>query len=162
MHEIRTNKSIKLVTLGIGGNDLALLQARCWEAGSGYVDCVLDNLPSALASYGSNLALILRELRERANYSGELVLVNNYSPNADPLTRGAIFMLNQTMAAVGAQFGVRIADGFGAFQDASGSSGDPCAAGLVIPLPVPPACDIHPSESGRNLLARVILGSLGW
>ena len=117
--------------------------------GSVYADCVSDNLPTVLASYSSNLALLFRELRERANYSGKLVLVTYYSPNADPLTTGAIYLLNQTIASVGAQFGVTIADGFGAFQFVSaGESDDPCA--------------IHPSESGRNLLARVVRGSLGW
>ena len=125
-------------------------------------DCVATGLPKALTEYADNLAAILTRLR--TYYSGTLVLVNNYVPNANPTFIAAIRLLNTITADVGAKFGVRIADAFTAFQIASVLTpstsapylGDPCAAGLLIRLSAD-RCDVHPSQKGRDLLAAVVL-----
>src|SRR5258707_8541064 len=76
----------------------------------------------------------------------------SYSPRADPLFIQAIGALDFVMTQVGANFGVKFADEFTAFQIASAPfNGDPCAAGLLIRLTAT-TCDVHPSPAGRDLL----------
>jgi lysophospholipase L1-like esterase len=160
--QLRANKSINLLTLSIGGNDLSLLEARCGgPAAPGFAPCVAAGLPGVLQSYGANLAAILNTIRVQAGYKGKLVLVTYYAPDASPLTAAAVSALNQTMTQIGSGFGARVANGFGAFQLGSAlTGGDPCAAGLLIRLSAT-ACDIHPSPKGRNLLAAAVLLSAG-
>jgi lysophospholipase L1-like esterase len=158
--QLRTNKDINLVTLSLGGNELSLLQANCAKEPD-FAECVTKALPGVLGNYANNLGFILSDLRQQGGYQGKLTLVTYYSPNASPLVTGAIAALNQTMTQVGSQFGVKVADGFLAFQLVSSLfGGDPCAAGLLIRLPAPGpngACDIHPSPRGRDLLAAAVL-----
>jgi lysophospholipase L1-like esterase len=159
--ELAGNKHINLVTLGIGGNDLLLVDQRCTAASvPSFAGCVQEYLPGVLQSYATNLTAILEALR--ANYGGMLILVKNYSPSADPLFIEAVGALNQVMMQVGVNFGVRFADAFTAYQIASALyGGDPCAAGLLIRL-TPTTCDVHPSPLGRDVLAAaVILASAG-
>lgn len=83
-------------------------------------------------------------------------MVKYYAPNADPLFLQAVDALNDVMVAVGSQFGVKCADGFGAFQLASALfQGDPCKAGLLVQLS-PTSCDVHPSKLGQDLLAATV------
>jgi lysophospholipase L1-like esterase len=165
--QLANNKHINLITLGIGGNDLLLLQEDCAASDpAGFTACVAaalfapDGSPGLLlTTYGSNLAQILTQIR--AVYSGTLVLVEYYSPSTDPLFTLAITALNRVMMQVGGQFGVKFADGFTAFQFASAPfGGDPCAAGLLIHLNSS-MCDIHPSQAGRDLLAATVLFTIG-
>jgi len=159
--QLAGNKHINLVTLGIGGNDLLLVEQRCTAAPvPSFAGCVQQYLPGVLQSYAANLTVILEALR--ANYGGMLILVNNYSPSGDPLFIEAVGALDQVMTQVGMNFGAKFADAFTAFQIASALyGGDPCAAGLLIRL-TPTACDVHPSPLGRDLLAAtVILASAG-
>lgn len=165
---LASNKQINLVTLGIGDNDLVLLQQRCanldpWV----FAACVQADLfdpNGTLATYGNNLANILGAIR--LNYQGRLILMKSYSPNADPLFAQAVMGLNQVMTDVGTLFGAQFADGFNAFQSASAPfGGDPCKAGLLIVLSQPPAgplaCDVHPSKYGRDMLAAVVMKVVG-
>ncbi len=154
--QLTSNKHINLVTLGIGGNDLLLVEQQCSAPTvSSFADCVSATLPGAVQSYAANLGGILATLR--ANYHGTLVLVNNYSPSPDPLFIEAVGALDSAMAQVGTNFGAKFADAFTAFQIASALySGDPCAAGLLIRL-TPTTCDVHPSPAGRDLLAATVV-----
>ncbi len=154
--QLDSNKQINLVTLGIGGNDLLLLEEQCTGPSvPSFEACVSTMLPGVLQSYGLNLNYILGTLR--ANYDGTLVLVNNYAPSANPLFIDAVAALDSVMKQVGAYFGVKFADGFTAFQIASAPhNGDPCAAGLLIRLSAT-TCDVHPSPLGRDLLAATII-----
>jgi lysophospholipase L1-like esterase len=157
--QLAGNKHINLVTLGIGGNDLLLVDQECTAAPS-FAACVQAALPTVLEQYAGNLAYILAAIR--ANYDGTLVLVNNYSPSADPLFIEAITLLDGVMKTVGTNFDVKFADAFTSFQLASAPEhGDPCAAGLLIRLNAT-TCDVHPSLAGRNLLAAtVVLATFG-
>jgi lysophospholipase L1-like esterase len=154
--QLATNKHINLVTLGIGGNDLLLVEQQCTATPiPSFAGCVQEFLPGVLQSYAANLTVILEALR--ANYGGMLILVNNYSPSADPLFIEAVEALDQVMTQVGANFGVKLADAFTAFKIASALyGGDPCAAGLLIRL-TPSTCDVHPSPLGRDLLASTVI-----
>jgi lysophospholipase L1-like esterase len=175
--QLRSHEKIDLVTLSIGGNDLSIVQKDCGLSANGdpaaFAACVQQKLfvetpagglapGEVLQAYAANLTQILTRIRAGAEYKGTLVLLNYYSPSADPLTTGAIFALNQVMAGVGAPFGAKIADGFAAFQMASGPDGDPCRAGLLVELTPRPnlSCDIHPSVKGRNLLAAAVVGAI--
>jgi lysophospholipase L1-like esterase len=158
--QLLSNKHINLVTLQLGGNDLILLQLSCASAPS-FAACVAAGLPGTLQNYGANLTQILTELRVQAGYTGELVLVEYYVPNNDPLFIQAIAALNQVMIGVGSQFGATFADAFTSFQVASALfQGDPCAAGLLVRLSAT-TCDVHPSPAGRNILAATVLQAIG-
>lgn len=159
--QLLSNKHITLVTLQIGGNDLLLLQQSCPTDPSSFVACVKAGLPGTLQNYETNLTQILTELRVQAGYTGELVLVEYYVPNNDPLFIQAIDALNQVMMGVGSHFGGTFADAFTSFQVASAFfHGDPCAAGLLVQLSAT-TCDVHPSIAGRNLLAATVLQAIG-
>jgi lysophospholipase L1-like esterase len=156
--ELASNKNINLVTLSIGGDDLLLLQQKCATAPV-FATCVIENLPNVLTTYGQNLAGILGAIR--AKYHGTLIVMNSYSPSSNPLFIAAISALNQVTVEVGLNFGVKFADAFTAFLSYSAlhGGGDPCAAGLLIPLAVG-VCDVHPSPVGRDLLAQTVLSVL--
>ena len=154
--QLDSNKHINLVTLGIGGNDLLLLEEQCSAPTVPSFDvCVEQRLPAVLASYGGNLTYILATLRKY--YDGKLILVNNYSPSADPLFTAAVTALDSVMTEVGTPFGVKFADEFKAFQIASVPfHGDPCAGGLLIRLSAT-TCDVHPTPFGRDVLAATVI-----
>jgi lysophospholipase L1-like esterase len=166
--ELASNKHINLVTLSIGGNDLLLLQQQCVNSILGFTGCVEKYLPGVLNTYAGNLTLILGGIR--ANYQGTLILMKSYAPSADPLFVYAIEQLNAVMVTVAntphANFDVKFADGFTAFQIASAIfQHDPCKAGLLIRLskPFDPlSCDVHPSPIGRDVLAATVLIANGY
>jgi lysophospholipase L1-like esterase len=154
---LASDKHISLVTLSIGGNDLLLVAQQC-TPGPSFATCVGVLLPPVIAQYGANLATILAKIRQ--NYSGTLVLVNNYAPNTDPTYIGAIAFLDSVTAKVGLGFGAKIADAFTAFQIASAfHAGDPCAAGLLIRLS-PTTCDVHPTLEGQTVIAATVLATI--
>ena len=157
MSQLASNKHIDLVTLDLGANDLALLEIQCSAPGvPSFAACVETKLPGVLVAYGQNLYAILQGIRSQ--YDGTLVLVTMYSPSPDPMFTGAVFELNQVLTAVGSAFGARVADGFTAFQIASAPyGGDPCAAGLLIKVPPPGTCDVHPTLLGQDILAGTVV-----
>ena len=150
---LNSKPSIKLVTIGIGGNDLLLLQETCHNDPV----CIFGGLPATLAAYRANLITIFRRIREQARYHGRMVLVTYYSPDyRDPIQTGGIAALNAVALQVATLFGAKIADGFSAFMIASiPNGGDSCAAQLLVPGG--PPCDVHPSPKGRDLLADAVL-----
>src|SRR6266566_4085488 len=103
--QLTSNKHINLVTLGIGGNDLLMVEEQCVVNPNTFAVCVNALLPGVLQSYGANLAAILTAIR--AHYSGTLVLVKNYSTSANPLFMQAVGALDSVMMQVGTPFGAR-------------------------------------------------------
>jgi len=158
LSQLTVNKHINLVTLGIGGNDLLLLERQCSLPGvPSFSDCVVALLPGVLQSYAGNLGAILASIRSM--YNGTVVLVMSYSPSADPLFIQAVGALDFVMMQVGVNFDAKFADEFTAFQIASAPfNGDPCAAGLLIRLTAT-TCDVHPSPAGRALLAATVIAA---
>jgi lysophospholipase L1-like esterase len=161
--QLLANKSIDLVTISIGGDDLLFVQYTC-AAKSDFGACVRGALDpndanSALSAYQTNLKNILAKIRKDAQYTGTIVLVKYFATSTDPLVKQAIGALNQVMAKVGSQFGakVKVADAYTAFQIASiPYGGDPCKAGLLVRLS-PTTCDVHPTRLGQNVLATTVL-----
>lgn len=152
---LTAGNNVGLITINIGGNDLVLLQLKC-ELQPG---CILAGLPDVLAQYGRNLAVILTTLRAEGHYTGNIVLLTQYSPDyRDALQTGAVSALNSVAIEVAGNFGVIIADGFGAFQKWAAkekTGGDTCAAGLLVLMPGG-GCDVHPSARGQRILAEAI------
>ncbi len=160
---LKTNKSINLVTLSIGANDVLLALPNLAVCGAN-VTCAQNVLAPVLNAYGANLAQIL--LGIRAQYQGPLILLTYYSPS--PLLDSVTEALNVVMTQVAGQVSmtpgfppITVLDGFKAFQLADAAfNRDACQAGLLIKLPASPydasPCDIHPSEQGRKLLAALV------
>lgn len=145
----------KLITIDVGANDLFVLQRVC----RGDSECVLAGLPALLATLRGNLQTIYTRLRDDGGFHGRLVALSYYVLDyRDPAQVTVISAINGVVASVTtAQPAGFVADGFTAFAAASGPSGRPCAAGLLIRLSAT-TCDVHPSPAGRDVLARAILG----
>jgi lysophospholipase L1-like esterase len=151
---LNAHPDVKLVTVGLGANDVLLLQARCANDGS----CIQNGLPEVLATVRANLETILSDLRA-AGFKGTLVVMNYYSlDDTDPNATAAFQALNGAIAAAAAQQHLPVADVFTAFQNAAApAGGHACRAGLLNALPQNEfLCDIHPSLSGHALIARTI------
>jgi lysophospholipase L1-like esterase len=150
---LRDHARTRLVTIATGVNDLILLQQAC----AGDASCIVSGLPGVLGSVGTNFADTLASVRGEAGYEGQIVVPTYYSPRPDPLYVTALTYLNATLRSVAVQFGADVADVQGAFAEASSPhGGDPCAAGLLIPLVDEPGCDQHPSQAGQRLIAATI------
>jgi lysophospholipase L1-like esterase len=147
---LRSHPRTRLVSIDIGANDVFLCQATT-------TDGCAAKLPATLAQIGANLATILSALRDQAHYEGPLVLLTYYSLNyTDPVQVAGTQELNRLLAATAKPFGVTVADGFTAFKLASArAGGDPCAAGLLIPLPAG-GCNIHPTARGHWVLTAAV------
>ncbi len=154
--DLQAHPNTSLVTINIGGNDLAVLEFMC----NLDTECELAGLPGVLVTYAGNLTEIFSRIRGEAGYRGPITLLTYYSFNygvAGLTETAAIGLLNATAATVGAFYDVKIADGFGAFLKASlPFGGDVCKAGLLIVLP-DGTCDTHPSPAGQKLLANAVV-----
>jgi len=149
---------VRLVTLGIGANDLFILQDTC----QGDPACIQAGLPGVLGSVEQNVAQILAALRG-AGYGGEIIVVNYYSLDySDPAGTGITELLNQALTAPAKAFGAGVADVFTAFKNAVSNpliGGKTCNAGLLNVDPSDPTqatCDVHPSQSGQRLMAEAV------
>jgi lysophospholipase L1-like esterase len=156
---LREHPSTRLVTIDLGANDLFALDRPCQRSAS----CGLKALPSMLVAVPDNLTTIYGRLRE-AGYDGPIVTLAyyalDYRTGAARATARALDDL--IVAAAAADPNAPIADGYAAFQAAStAANGDPCAAGLLAPLPASPTgCDIHPSSLGQDVLAHAFAAAL--
>jgi lysophospholipase L1-like esterase len=144
---LRTHPRTDLVSLGIGINDLY----RCNRVST---DRCGRELTATLETYRANLSTIVRALR--AVYAGPLVLVDYYSPNyQDFRMTDAVGRLNAIVAEVAGRNQAAVAHTYGVFAGPNTSSArNICTAGLLIKLAH--RCDIHPSPSGRTLLAAAV------
>ncbi len=149
---LRTHRDTRLVTLMIGANDGFL----CQETTPDHCTSPAE-LAAVRAKITANVAIILTAVRYFAGYRGQIVILNYYSldyrSTADNASTQAI---NAAQDAGARPFGVSIADGYGAFQQAAAqASGDTCAAGLLTQLTTG-GCGVHPSVAGQALLALTV------
>jgi lysophospholipase L1-like esterase len=156
------NEIFDFVTLNIGANDLFVLQASC----GGQLACIQAGLPGVVAAYSQHIANAYEQMKaaydpEKPKFKGKFIGVTTYATNYnDPLAVGALSAINEKLRAFTALNKGRLADGYVAFQTASASAGgDACAAGLLIRKP-DNTCDIHPSQTGRELLAQTVIDVL--
>lgn len=147
---LKDHPATRLVTLMIGANDGFLCQLTT-------KDRCLSELPTLLATVRRNVTTILGDLRGKAGYRGQIVLVRYYSTDySSALSRAASQALNGAAEAAAKPFDVRVADGYGLLERAAaGVGGDTCKAGLLTFLSTG-KCGIHPSAAGQALLALAV------
>lgn len=151
---LQSHPATKLVTIGLGANDVFLLENACL----GDLSCIEAGLQQVLEEVAVNLETILSDLRA-TGFKGIIVVVNYYSLDyADPNETAIVAALDQTLAAASAQPETVVANVFTAFQTAAGpAGGHTCNAGLLNALPQNQfVCDVHPSQSGQMLIARTV------
>jgi lysophospholipase L1-like esterase len=146
---LKSHKNVRLVSLMIGANDGFL----CLEHGS---SC---NLGATVARISKNVGRIMKTIRGKAGYKGQIVLVNYYSTNyADAAATGQSKLLNSALVSAVKPFKVEVANAFGAFRKAARQAGgNTCTAQLLTQLKTTPAsCGVHPSVSGQAVLAQAL------
>jgi lysophospholipase L1-like esterase len=153
------HRHVRLVTIGIGANDLFILEDACAASPNPQL-CIEAGLPAFSATLGSNIATILADLRA-TGFGGVIVIVNYYSLDySDPTGTGLTQLLNQAITAPAKAYGAVVADVFTAFQKVAANpvvGGKTCNAGLLNVDPQNQAlCDVHPSQSGQRLIAKTI------
>jgi lysophospholipase L1-like esterase len=151
------NPNTKLVTIGIGANDLFILQREC--AGTpNPQQCIGAGLPGVLATIAGNLETILFALRA-TGFQGVLMIVNYYSLDySDADGTSVTQLLNQAISAFAQANGAVVADVFTVFHTASAFvGGKTCMAGLLNASPQDQrTCDVHPSQSGQKLIGQTV------
>jgi len=157
---LQQHPNTQLVTIGIGANDLLLLEQQC----NGDPTCIENGAPQVFAMAEANMQKILAGLRG-TGYTGIIAVVNYYSPDySNQLDTELIAGLNQAITAPAPAYGAVVADVFSVFEAAASNpfaGGNTCVAGLLNatnPPTSPPTCDIHPSQSGHKLMAQVVAG----
>lgn len=147
---LRAHPHTGLVTLMIGANDLFLCEAKTKDR------CVSE-IGSTLDAVRGNVRQILSAVRGPGGYRGRVVLVGYYATDySAALGTAATQALNTAASGAAAPFGVAVADGYGAFEQAAApDGGDSCKAGLLTRLSTG-TCGIHPSAAGQALLAGAV------
>jgi lysophospholipase L1-like esterase len=159
---LATHPKTRLITLGLGANDLGALRDGCLGEADP-MGCLAAGMPGMLATLSANLDTIYGHIRNDDRYVHKIVGLTVYSPNyADPVTTWAVDQVNQVFVARTLAWGGIVADGFGAFAAASAAfGGDTCAAGLRVVMSTSPlTCDDHPSALGQELLGHTVVGAL--
>ena len=152
---------VRVVTLGIGGNDvraLLLPGGRCVAIPPARPDPAACQaaLVEALVGFARNYAQILNELTQalEADPGNETVLVmtyyNPYSGTGkafEPLAEAAVTSLNDLIASIGAQYGATIVDVYPQFVG-KGSN----LTGIDATPP-----DVHPNDAGYEEIAKAFI-----
>jgi hypothetical protein len=110
-----------------------------------------------LPQISAHMDTILKAIRPL--FHGLLVVVNYYSLDyTDAAGTGFTELLNQAETAPAHADGAVVANAFTAFQAAATiAGGHTCAAGLLSASPANQfLCDVHPSQSGQQLLASTV------
>jgi lysophospholipase L1-like esterase len=153
---LRSHPRVRLVSLMIGANDLFLCQATTKDACTSPAE-----QKATLAKVSANVRRILSEIRGRAHYRGQIVIVQYFSLNySSPVITSYSAGLNQAQASAAKPFHVRIAGAFGEFRSASRRFGqNPCLAGLLTQIGSYGNCGVHPSYAGQTLLAKSVVAA---
>jgi lysophospholipase L1-like esterase len=159
---LRQHPGTRLVTIGLGANDILILQTGCL-ADPNPPACIQAGLPAVLAEAAANLGNILADLRG-TGYPGSIIVTNYYSPDyTDPNQTGITALLNQVLGNTAAAYGASVADVFGAFRavvENPAVGGKTCNSGLLNVNPeLQSACDVHPSQSGQRLIAQTVMNT---
>jgi lysophospholipase L1-like esterase len=150
---LKAHPNTRLVTIGLGANDAFILERNCANAPL----CIQAGLVTLLPQISANMNTILQAIRPV--FHGLLVVVNYYSLDyTDAAGTGLTELLNQAVTAPAHADGAVVANAFTAFQAAATvAGGHTCAAGLLNAFPGSQfTCDVHPSQSGQQLLAATV------
>ena len=136
------------ITVNLGTNDLNGLRVLCGDD----VACYFENGPAVLNDIATNLHHILSQLRAAAP-DAEIITFTNYDVAFlfDARLLQLTQALNSAVISTAAQSSVRVADVFGAFNDAP-QPATLCALTFICS----PLQDSHPSDLGYEVIAREI------
>jgi lysophospholipase L1-like esterase len=153
---LKKHHDTRLVSIGVGANDAFLLESACALD----PQCIANGLPQLLATISANMRTILDALRA-THFHGVLMIVNYYSLDySDAAATGLTQLLNQAITSSAAADHAVVADVFDAFKAAANTQfagGNTCRAGLLNASPQNQfLCDVHPSQSGQQLLAHTV------
>ena len=156
---LAAHRDTRLVTLLIGANDAFVLQKQCASAPDPTA-CFQAGLPALTQTIGANLNTIFNSLRS-TGYRGRIVALTYYSLDySDAAGTGLTQLLNSVITQSAAAHHVTVADAFATFKAATSTQfagGSSCKAGLLNASPQNQfLCDVHPSQSGQQLLARTV------
>lgn len=149
---LESQPNTQLVTLGLGTNDAMMIRNDCATVADP------DGCYSRqLAGVTINLDIIVTSLRD-TGYRGPIVLVDDYSTDyGDAAVTVQTGELNAAIGDAAVTNHLATADAFTVFgRAASASAGHTCAAGLVTPVADSPACDLHPTAAGQQLIAAAV------
>jgi lysophospholipase L1-like esterase len=152
---LNAHPNTKLVTIQLGANDAFILEKQC----GGNPSCIAAGIPTLLATVGGNMDTILKAI-DATRFHGRLVIVNYYSLDySDPSGTALTSLLNQAITSHAKADGAVVADAFTAFEQAAASAaGKTCEAGLLNTTPGnQTTCDVHPTQSGAELLAQSVV-----
>ena len=151
---------VAVISIDLGANDflpLVLGDSPCLP--NPLAQACQDAAASALSTFRSNFAEIMRRLRTAAGPEVELVALGLYNPLSgtggpfDAVGDAAVELFNRNVAATVAQPDVeaRLADVFPLFQGRGPE--------LTHIAELPP--DVHPNDSGHYLMAVAVVTALG-
>jgi hypothetical protein len=166
---LKTHPATATVSVGIGANDLLILQDNCTAAHypdiAAIQQCVSDGAVPTILNAASNLGTILGAIRQ-SGYTGQLVVVTYYSlqySDATDLNLRSIYGLDQALVTVAQdpRLGASVAKGFTAFGAIAklAGGGDSCKAGLLYRM-ADGTCDKHPSAFGQSVLAAAVAAAV--
>jgi lysophospholipase L1-like esterase len=156
---LERHRDVRLVTITLGANDGFLLIDAC-ASQPDPAACIRAGLPALLATVEGNVQTILADLRA-TGFGGAIVITNYYALDySDAAATGLTALLNGALEAPAAAYGAVVADLFTAFKTATAGpafGGNSCNAGLLnASVHNQLLCDVHPSQSGHQLIARTI------
>jgi lysophospholipase L1-like esterase len=142
-----------LVTLSLGANDLAVLEGRCGADSH----CIAADLRSLADVTASRLGAAVRRLRA-ADPAARFVVVLFYDPIAGtaPGSVPLVAAFNSRLSAAATAAGARVVDALRPFNEVGPQPARLCRLTLYCA-----GGDVHPSDAGYALLARLIERAAG-
>jgi lysophospholipase L1-like esterase len=152
---LNKHPTTRLVTLMVGANDGFI----CEETTA---DTCVSEIGAVQKTVTKNVSTILKGLRVKGHYNGQIVISNYYSTNYTSLlgTAGSE-EINAALTSAAKKYDAKIANTFAAFKTAAAThKGDTCGAGLLTNLKVasgaPQSCGVHLSPAGAAVLAGAV------
>jgi lysophospholipase L1-like esterase len=144
--------AVNPITIDIGANDaLGLIEGTCKLE----LACILAGAPALFAHVGTNLGVILADLRAAAPQA-QIIVLGLYNPFGETLPGGDALTakLNEVLAGDAAAVGARFADPLPVFNP-PGALEAPTIC--LLTNMCTPLRDIHPTDLGYAVLAGLVL-----
>jgi hypothetical protein len=167
---LKTHPTTATVSVGIGANDLLLLQDGCVAKyapdPAAIGACIQAGALPTIQQTAANVGTILGAIRQ-SGYTGQLVVVTYYSlqySDLSDLNLQSIYGLDTALVTVAQdpRLNASVAKGFTAFGAIAkvAGGGDSCKAGLLYQKKDGTGCDKHPSAFGQSVLAGAVAGAV--
>jgi lysophospholipase L1-like esterase len=151
---LRKHRRTRLVSLMVGANDAFLCQRTTRDA------CTSQAEQTAVfAKIRRNVRRILKTIRRKARYRGQLAVVHYFSIDySSAFVNAVVRRLNRAMDLGARRLHVVFAHTYGEFRLAAlHSGGKTCNAGLLNQLGGRiGVCGVHPSYAGQALLSQAL------